>query len=656
MEDKNKNKNTQLQVQQPTQLDPAMESAKWSRRYKIAKDYQTPMFQRWSKWYDDMYAHIHNQRMAPWRSKVYMPIIASKVWDLISRFIQYRPGWDVSVRTLPINTLSKEAYDAYMEEMGKRVERIKMKLEYDYDNPLLEETIQDELLGVMLDAAVTGQGLGRAPWVAQTSEYRHYMANGDKVDFNQVSLKIANEGYNGFNAVNVFNFFLMPGAKSLQKSPWIIVHDFVPIYELKKDTSLNQQKVGMLKTNGLTNDLAQYEASRNRLVNAQDTQVLDDTVAMAEIFECWDKETNECIIYGTGQAQAGGTWVELARYKNMYWHKKYPFVAFYIRRKPYQFWGESLFENSETLQSAINDIFNHYMDNSNMADGMIAIEEGSYVEPDVVEPGGEFRYRGELPKQFKFPQPDSAGMSTALNVITSSIENATISQYASGIPNSATDTTQGTATGVTRMMEAAAEKVGFMRSNFRRSWRQVGQMWHSNSQQFMRTDVVHESKKNGDTKYEVVRPVDMIGLVSIKIDDGSFEPISKDEKRKNYLDYIANLQGWQTASIAQADRSGQFEDAVRLDWHEIVQRGAEQFGENSSHLLLPTKPPAQPEPEALPAGQEMVGAIPEGAIPMDEQVPLSYEEATSPDGVQADGKSMPDSFPVRSIKNPTLVA
>ena len=132
----NQNKNETQTIAQPPKapvLDPAMEAKKWSRRYDIAKSHQLPMFKKWGKWYDDMYAHVHNQTMAPWRSRVYMPIIASKVWDLISRFIQYRPGWDVTVRTLPVNTLSKEQFNAYMKEMGRRVEKVKMKLDFDYD-------------------------------------------------------------------------------------------------------------------------------------------------------------------------------------------------------------------------------------------------------------------------------------------------------------------------------------------------------------------------------------------------------------------------------------------------------------------------------------------------------------------------------------------
>lgn len=601
MENKNKN-----ETQNPAQVnqwqrsnDPRTESAKWSSRYNTAKSHQLPLFKKWSKWYDDMYAHVHNQQMAPWRSRVYMPVIASKVWDLISRFIQYRPGWDVSIRTLPINTFSKEAFDAYMTEMAGKVEKVKMKLDYDYDNPLMEEPIQDELLAVMLDAAVTGQGVGRVPWLNKTTEYKNYVSNGDNMDFSKVENNTANEGYNGFTAVNIFNFFLAPNAKGLQKSPWVIVHDFVPLYKLKGDAKIDKSKIPLLKTKGLTNEFSQYEASRNRFLQNQDTLVLDDTTDYAEIFECYDNETNEFIVYGMGTAE-GGHWVELYRGQNVYWHKKYPLVPFYIRRKPYQFWGESLFENSETLQAAINDIFNHFMDNHNMADGMIAIEENSTVKPFIVEPGGEIVYRGEMPKQFKFPQPDAAGMSMAMNLVTGAIENATISQYASGIPNSSTDTTQGTATGVTRMMEAAAEKVGFMRSNFRRSWREVGQMWLSNTQQFMRSDAVYEKKKNGEVQYEVIRPSDVRGIFGVKVDDGSFEPVSKDEKRQNFLNWVANLTGWQEASVAQAERTGDYRDALRIDWNQILQRGAEHYGENSSHFTLPSIPPTQPEQQVLP--------------------------------------------------------
>lgn len=645
---------TPPQKEQPEKtraINPEEEAKKWKDRFEIAKTYQIPLFQKWSKWYDDMYAHLTDQTLAPWRSKVYMPIISSKVWDLISRFIQYRPGWEVNVRTLPVNTLDKATFDLYMDDMNKKTEKVKMKLDYDYDSPLMDDNIPDELLGVMLDACVAGQGIGRAPYLQRKTDYKSYVKGDTGVDYSQVETKSATEGYNAFSGVNIFNFFLKPGAKSLQKSPWVIVTDQVPVYELQRDPKYDKAKIAQLKTGAITNEFAQYEASRNRLVTTQDAGSLDTTTQMAQIYECWDKEFNEVVIYGDGSSG----WVELYRGENIYWHKKYPLVAFYIRRKPYQFWGESIFENSETLQAAANDIFNHFMDSHNMADGMVAIEEGSVVEPYIIEPGGELRYRGELPKQFKFPSPDANNIQIATNMINSAIENATISQYASGVPSSATDQTQGTATGVTRIMEAAAEKVGFMRSNFRRSWREVGQMWLSNTQQFMRTDVVYEHNQRGQKVTEVLRPEDMVGIFGVKVDDGSFEPISKDQKKKDFLDYKDFAIGLQASSVEQAQRTQDPNQALNLDFGYFLQRGSEHFNENAQHIIVdsqsilpqaPSDPIAQTPPTAPNA--------PAPEAPTSE--PLSPEDAgaVSDDGVQSDGKSMPNSFPVRNVNNAIL--
>ena len=627
------------------------EQQKWSNRFNTAKTYQLPLFQKWAKWYDDMYAHVTNQSLAPWRSKVFMPIIASKVWDLISRFIQYRPGWDVDIRTLPVNTLSKEAFDMYMDDMNRKVERIKMKLNYDYDNPLMDDSIQDELLGVMLDACVTGQGLGRTPYLTKMTDYKSYAKGDMGTDYSKVENKNATEGYNAFESINIFNFFLKPGAKSLQKSPWVIIADQVPLYELQRDPKIDQTKLKTVTSGAITNEFAQYEASRNRLVNSEDPNSLDETVQMVQTYECWDKEWNELVIYGVG----GEGWVELFRGENIYWHKKYPLVPFYVRRKPNQFWGESIFENSETLQAAINDIFNHFMDSHNMADGMIAIEEGSVVEPYIIEPGGELRYRGEIPKQFKFPAPDANNIQMAMDMINGAIENATISQYASGVPNSSTDSTQGTATGVTRMMEAAAEKVGFMRSNFRRSWREVGTMWLSNTQQFMRSDVVYQRKERGETKTEVLRPEDMTGIFGVKVDDNSFEPVSKDQKLQNFMQYKDFLIGMQAASVEQAQRTQDPNQAVNLDFADLIQRGSEYYSENASHYIIDNASivPQQPTaPAAVTPPEDPNAPAPEMIEPMTAE----DAGAVSEDGTQADGKSMPNTFPIRSVNSPGIMA
>lgn len=601
-------------------------AVKWKKRYEVARNHQLPLFAKWSKWYEDMYAYVNGKNVAPWKSKVYMPIVASKVWDLISRFVQYRPGWEVSVRQLPVNILSKEKFDKYMEEADQKLEKIKLSLDHDYDNPLNDEPIQDELLGAMLDACVTGQGYGRVPYVHQTSTYTERPSVNGQMDFSKEKKTTAKEGYNAFRSVNAFNMFFSPFAKGLQRSPWIIVHDFVPKADLEEDgvayKNLDKVKSGA----NMSDEFAQYNSARNRLVTSQDVVSVDSSIDLVEIFECWDRLTNEQVIFATSSSDDGIGMVEIYHGENPYWHGKYPFVPFYIRRKPYQVWGESIFENTETLQAAINDVFNHHMDSLNMSDGMLAIEESAVLHPYVVKPGGEVRYRGDMPKQLRFNPPDPAQVQTVTSLVTGAIESATISQYASGVPNSETDKTSGTATGVSRIMEAAAEKVGFMRANFRRSWREVGYMWVSNSQQFLNHDLVVEKMQDGKKVHDVIHPSDISGIWNIKVDDNSFEPVSKDAQRQDYLAYVQFVQGLQQASIEQSERNKTPDTAINLDFNEIGKRGSELFSQNYSHYVLPavvvkqqeeespaTPPAATPPeipPEALAAMQPPVAAQP----------------------------------------------
>lgn len=589
----------------------------WKSRFDAANNTQRPMMEKWGKWYNDMYAQINTSDMAAWRSRVYLPIISSKVWDLIARFIQYKPGWEVSIRSIP-ESMDNATYAKYIQDMNVKYDKVKLKLDFDYDNPIRETPIQDEIQSVMIDAAVTGTGVARVQYDSRTIEDKEHVTRGDLVDLSLEKITTSHEGFNGFDAVNIFNFYISPYAKNMQDAAWIIVRDFIGLSELqRRDNYVNLDKLTVGK---VSDDTAQFQTAKNPLLSNPDVVSLDGSLNLIETYECWDRESKMCTVY----AKSGSNWVEIFRQPNIYWHGKYPFVSFYIRRKPHQFWGESLFENTETLQSAINDVFNHYMDSLNMSDGMMAIEEGSVVEPFVIEPAGEFRYRGEAPKQWKFPEPNPAQLSTVINQITQAIENSTISQYASGVPNSATDSTQGTATGITRLMEAAAEKVGMMRSNFRRSWREVGNLWNSNTQQFMDKDVVTTRKEKGKSVTEIISPIELIGVFNLKVDDGSFEPVSKDEQRKNYMDYVANLSTWANASIQQAQRTGDQTQALNLDFHSIALRGSEVYGENFNNFIL--APMAQ-----------ATQAIDNGADPI-----MAAENALAQQGVPAEAPTGQD--------------
>jgi hypothetical protein len=633
--------NSYVEPQGDSDEDIEKRVALWSGRLSDAESVQKSYQSKWGDWYEMMYAATQTDKMALWKSKAFLPILAGKVWDLVSRFVQYKPSWAVELYNLPVS-MDSESLQAYLTQVYQNYDKVKMKMDYDYNDPVRRVPIQDEFFSVLMDSIVTGTGVARVTYEEATIEQREHPLDAmNNVDITVENVTTLQRGFNNFESVNIFNFYIDPSATDLQTANWIIVQDVATKAELLTHPEYDQAAIEKVKFGVINDDTAVYQKSKMRNLNTQDPASADNQEQKTHILDCWDGEANTHTVYAVSEDKK--RFVELFHEDNPYWHQKYPYVPFRIRRKPHLFWGESFFENSESLQSAMNDLFNHYMDNLNLTDGMIAIEEGSVVEPYMIEPGGEFRYRGERPTQFKFPEPNPAQLTTVMNEIQGVIENITISQYASGVPNSATDTTQGTATGVTRLMEAATEKIGMMRQNIRRSWAEVGNMWLVNSQQFMVDPVVYQKNTYKGSVTEMITPTDIRGNFVLRIDENSFEPISEDQMRSNYIEYIANLQNWANASREQAKANGNTEGIISIDYAHAAERLSELSSENPSTILMRVEQPQalNPEEQEEPAEEPALNAIgeiepPQGMNAGTEtpEMYMSGEEAT------ADAKSL----------------
>jgi hypothetical protein len=311
-------------------------------------------------------------------------------------------------------------------------------------------------------------------------------------------------------------------------------------------------------------------------------------VPTATIYECFEKtpEGWMCSTYGVGEDKNG--WVELEAPIMKYWHDFCPVQPFYIRKKSFSPWGESLFENNASLQYATNDLFNHYLDNWNLSiDAMIMYEDGTLMSDYTVEPGGEIVYSGEKPEAFKFPEPNPAQLSQVINVINSAVESATVPQYLSGVPNSAMDKTAGTATGITSISEAANEKIGYMRDNFKQSMVIIGKIWLSNLQQFQ--DKAEEIRlvSKGKEVPGIIMPEDYRGDITLTIDDDSLVPMTKDEKRKALEALTANSIMLQKAAIEQANFLGTKQFIPKINFQEIQDEGVQYYSvKDPSRFIL----------------------------------------------------------------------
>jgi hypothetical protein len=546
----------------------------WEKRYNSASSSQAGMFKRFSNWYDSLYAVV-GVTPTPWRSKMYVPILARQTWALISKFLTLKPGFEVRV--------VDDSYDD--DEIEMKAEKAQKKLEYDYNNPYLDESIRDKLFCSLLDGVVTGTGMAKVTWCTKDKVTYKRKAKADGTwDLSQEEKTTRKTGYNDLEPVNIFNVFVSPSATNLYSAPWIIIKEYKTKEELKA-TGVYKNLDQLSGDTSYDDEMQTYNSSRNRLMGANDKQ--DGTVGMVKLFECYEGNTITTFAEAT-DASKTTSWVELRVQKDTYWHGKYPLVKFHVKNRPYQFWGEGLFETTYRLQAGYNDVFNHIMDQWNLSENsMLIAPERANVNDYVIEPGGTITYRGDIaPTQFKHAAPDFNGVQVLLQLMDSAVEGVTISNYASGIPNSAADKTKGTATGILHLQEAAGDLVSFMKTNFTQTITQIGRMWLSNNQQFMAESISVTVNNKGKSQPMEITPEDMQGDMDLLVDDASMEPASKDEQRAAHIAFVQQLMGIKQAADVQSQGMGTA--PMPLDFTELAEDLSEKFGiKNFTSILLP---------------------------------------------------------------------
>ena len=592
---------------------------KWQKRFTRCETDQERLFKKASKMYDIMYAVQNTDNVAPWRAKIYVPILGSKAWDLIARLSNVLPYFRTKINN------EHHEIDGDLELNDGTVERQKLldsKLQYDYQY-CEDEPMKLRVFDVMLDAVVAGTGFAKATWEYghKKSYSREYDSFGIPKDMSKETVKTIKSGHNTFEPVNFFNVFVANQSVSFAKSKYVIVRYFKSIDELKANEAYSN--VDKLSSSVEKGNFDTHNQSRNRLVNEHKMDGNDETVPTATIYECYEKTPNgiSCATYGVGKAENG--WVELEAPSKKYWHSFYPIQPFYIRRKTYSPWGEGLFENNSSLQYATNDLFNHYLDNWNLSiDSMIMAEDGSLQSDFVIEPGGTITYTGEKPDAFKFPEPNPAQLSMVMNVIDKAVESATVPQYLSGVPNSSIDKTAGTATGITSISEAANEKIGYMRDNFKQSMVSVGKIWLSNLQQFQdRIEEIRTVEKGVEVP-GLVAPSDYAGDIDLTIDDDSLVPLSKDEKKSSLEALTSQAIMIQKAAIEQASLLGTKDFIPKINYNEILEEGVQYYAiKDPARFILKDEeisqamPTAPMGPDGQPLPPEQAGMPQEGQSP-----------------------------------------
>lgn len=555
---------------------PKNKASIWKQRFENRQNKLNKMFDDTKKYYDIMYAVQNTSKISPWKSKVYVPVLASKAWDLIARMSDVTPYFNVIVKNEM--DMDDETGQFYIpEDVRLREKRIEAKLHYDYQCG--DEPMKLRVFDPLVDAVVAGTGYALVPWMLEETQKkaRRFSEDGE-MDNEHTVVKTSYHGSNGFEGINFFDVF-PSDAPSWFKMPDLIIRGRKPLVDMEASgLYVNLDKCDT----GVSEDItrSQFNNSRNRVVNEAEAYTKDDTEEQVSYFECYERTAKGVTLttYAIGESQNGedGDWIEIRPESVPYWHNMFPVVPFYCRKKSYSVFGESLFENNRTLQSATNDLFNHYLDNWNLSiDSMLMYEDGSLTNDFVIEPGGEISYTGEKPTQFKFPEPNPQQLSLVMDVLEKGVDAATFSPYATGTPSDGNDKTQGTAYGVKSITEAATTKIGFFRDNFKQSMKTVGRIWLSNLQQFQDDPEEVRQTINGQVVPDVVLPSDYQGEIELDIDDDSMVPLSKQDKADRHQQFITDLIASQNQAITQASIFKDFSDVPRYNWHNLLEETAE---------------------------------------------------------------------------------
>lgn len=563
-----------------TPANPEKDAAKWKKRFENRQQKLAPLFEDAQKYYDVMYAVQNTTKISPWKSKVYVPVLASKAWDLIARVSDVIPYFNVTIKN-ELDIDDETGMFVKPDAVKERERRIEAKLHYDYNNGH-EEPMKLKVFDPLVDAVVAGTGYAYAPWCfeEQKSYGRQFDQMGTMDNENTVVKKLQG-GYNEFEGINFFNVF--PGdAASFYKAPYLIVRGYKSKVDMQASGLYKNLDKCATEPNRGSYFFELYNVSRNRVVNEQDLVWLDESVDTITYYECYERTADgvTLVTYAEGETDdsGNGPWVEIRSKSIPYWHNMFPVVPFYLRKKSYSVFGESLFENNRTMQSATNDLFNHYLDNWNLSiESMLMYEDGTLTNDFIIEPGGEITFTGDPPKQFKFPEPNPQQLSIVMNVLEKGIDNATFSPYAAGQPNDQNDKTQGTAYGVRTITEAATTKIGFFRDNFKQSMKVLGRIWLSNLQQFEDNPAEITRKVNGKVQPDIVMPSDYQGEIELDIDDDSMIPMTKADKRDAMNAFIQNLLLLQKAGMTQATIFKQPTDIPRYNFAEITDDLAELY-------------------------------------------------------------------------------
>jgi len=579
----------------------------------------------WKKSLQDFRRIRENAQNYPLNSKLYIPFSYSLVCTFAARLY----GFPMKTDVIPITSDSEEAANA-AEDMSALMEHM-------LDKAKIKQLAIDVYMSMgIFTEAIVGTGW---EFKEETVKYRKIITDeqGNKI-LKTDTKKIVTKDQPYLRFINPFNFFIEPGATSIESARWVIERIYVsPEYlrrHKKEIIGIDEEGKPIVSGRYSNVEKAISMANSKRVTKVQELYGEITGSRNVLLYRCWTSN-RKCI-------EIAEESVVVYNGVNQYYHGKKPYVSFKTLGLPGSCHGEGWISPVRDLHKAANDTLNVAIDNGNISvNNVFTVRDTSdLVNEKTIKlyPGRKFNvidHDDIRPLQI----PDSRGATfNQLNTIITFAKETSGSPQVSSAPGQ-----QLSAEGAADMLMLSDGRIALTEMLVDQSWGEVMTQTGSLIQQYIsEPQLIPTYKDGGQRIFKRVLPENIIGHNFVyKPMAGSSTWKGEPALRQQLINFLNIAQGLQDVS-PDAQTPGNAYPVVNIAelTREIMKRMRIPHPEKFLHNPAEIPPQMLPKQGGMPQGSAGNGTPlqNEGAVISPDQLPTGLNPGDIDRQISATGK------------------
>lgn len=490
-------------------------------RFNLARDYRVAnQDEVWKRSYNN-WRGVLDQKLYPWRSKLFIPWSFTVVETIIPKVFARDPKWRALARN---PDFPEDGPRTVQDLLNYQWTRMGMRLKmYDY--------IKDSLMYSKGFAKVTWNFKTRTKTIMEPE-----VGKDDVITFKKVRKSDVEHDDPLIEIVDPMDIYIDPDATSSGyggNAKFLVHRKTVSKKELEDNP--NYKNLDLIKQ---SNYADQYMDKLSRYNDA--TPQKDKHSDLVEILEYWERDR---LIVVANRS------VVLRDSPNPYHHKEIPFVELDDYRDPHKLYGQSELSVIDPLQREINAIRNQRRDYDNLAlNPVVRMLPGTLRNPNsaTMSPGNIWMV-SDLNSMDVFQLPQLQGTATDIERQTAQDIKMTVAIDEIGIGLLPDNPQRRSATEVVTAQSMAGKRFAIKIALLEEAVKKMGQLVFALNQQFLDQErMIQIVGERGAQEWVQLSPDDIRGEYFIDIETGSMLPkdeIAARQEAIQLLQYITPIVG-----------------------------------------------------------------------------------------------------------------